>query len=292
MEPPRAGGRIFGLPMRPMLADCAPSGRIRLDALARWVQDVAYADIEDAGLESAAVWVIRRTSIRVQRFPRFGERFRVETFASGIGRMWAERRTTVRPITSDESAEPAAESGLRQWRGPLRRKGHVWEIGRERHNGQAADHGADDLTETPVVEAATIWIHLDPVRRVPTPLTQSEISVYADAAGDRRFSHRLAHPKPDQMDALSESAWTFRRSDLDLADHVNNAAYWEPLEEELLVGPEPGPIDAEIEYRVPAQPGPVRVLSGGCYRWLADPASDEVLASMMLMNARTTSGSN
>ena len=48
------------------------SGRVRLDGLARWLQDVAYADVEDAGLAERAVWVVRRTRIRVERFPREG----------------------------------------------------------------------------------------------------------------------------------------------------------------------------------------------------------------------------
>ena len=89
------GGRAFGQERRPGFADCAPSGRMRLDAIAGWLQDIAYADVEDAGLAQAAVWVVRRTRIRVHRWPRFGERFALTTFCSGLGRMWAERRTDV-----------------------------------------------------------------------------------------------------------------------------------------------------------------------------------------------------
>src|SRR5947207_3279817 len=88
-------GRVFTNSTRAGLADCAPSGRIRLDALARWLQDVAYDDVEDAGVAGAAVWVVRRTRIAVARFPRFGERFSLRTFCSGFGRAWAERRTTI-----------------------------------------------------------------------------------------------------------------------------------------------------------------------------------------------------
>src|SRR5579884_3504772 len=90
-----ADGRVFSQGLRPGLADCAPSGRVRLDALARWLQDVAYADVEDAGLADAAVWVLRRTRIKVTRWPRFGGEFALATWCSGIGRMWAERETTV-----------------------------------------------------------------------------------------------------------------------------------------------------------------------------------------------------
>ena len=94
---PRPDGvRAFSGPALATISDCAPSGRVRLDALARWLQDVAYADVLDVGLESVALWVVRRTRIRVNRWPRFGERVELTTFCTGLGRMWAERRTDVR----------------------------------------------------------------------------------------------------------------------------------------------------------------------------------------------------
>ena len=91
---PPSSGRIFEQAVRPGLADAAPSGRVRLDALARWLQDVAYADVDDAELIGAAVWVVRRLRLVVAGFPRFGETVSMSTFCSGLGRMWAERRTT------------------------------------------------------------------------------------------------------------------------------------------------------------------------------------------------------
>ena len=100
-----AEGRVFCIHRRPQLADCAPSGRIRLDALARWMQDIAFADVEDVGLERVAIWVLRRSRIRVTRASRvFGEHCEVRTFCSGIGRMWAERRTTVVLSGADDAA--------------------------------------------------------------------------------------------------------------------------------------------------------------------------------------------
>ena len=100
-------GRAYSARFRPGLGDCAPGGRIRLDGLARWLQDVAYADVEDAQLHFSAVWVVRRTRISVRRFPRFADHCTAMTFCSGLGRMWAERRTT---ITVEGCAEPAVEA--------------------------------------------------------------------------------------------------------------------------------------------------------------------------------------
>jgi acyl-ACP thioesterase len=232
-------GRVFERSMWPGLGDCAPSGRIRLDALARWFQDVAYADVEDAGLERAAVWVVRRTRIRVQRFPRFAERFAVRTFCSGVGRMWAERRTSIRRVGEE-----------------------------------AGD-----------VEAQSLWVHLDPAKRRPTPLSEAELAVYGGAGALRRVSARLRHPGPSE--AQESSSWTFRATDCDLADHVNNAAYWEPLEEELIGGPEPVRIDAEIEFRAPSQPGRKRILARGPRRWITE-RDGEPLASVLVSELELT----
>jgi acyl-ACP thioesterase len=81
--------------MRPGIADATAGGRCRLDAIARWLQDVAYADLVDAGFEGRGAWIVRRTRIRVEAFPRFGEDLTLRTFCSGIGRFSAERRTSI-----------------------------------------------------------------------------------------------------------------------------------------------------------------------------------------------------
>jgi acyl-ACP thioesterase len=75
------------------LGDVDPSGRLRLDAVARYLQDVASDDAADAGLDRA--WVARRTLIDVQQPAVLGERLELTTFCSGTGRSWAERRTSV-----------------------------------------------------------------------------------------------------------------------------------------------------------------------------------------------------
>lgn len=248
LRPLAPGGRTFSVRRRPGFADCAPSGRMRLDALACWLQDVAYADVEDAGLAAAAVWVVRRTRMRINRFPRFGERFRCTTFCSGLGRMWAERRTDV-----------MGEDGERR--------------------GVETEPG-----ERPDVEAVSLWVHLDAGSWRPVPLTEAEIETYGPSVVDRRVSARLRHPTPNGgADREETSSWTFRRTECDIADHVNNAAYWQPLEEELLAGPEPDPagIDAEIEYRTPAQAGDHRLRSEGDWRWILGPDGD-LHASMLL----------
>jgi acyl-ACP thioesterase len=64
--------------------------------MARWLQDIAYEDLVNAGFEGRGAWIVRRTRIRVESFPRFGEDLELRTFCSGIGRFSAERRTSIR----------------------------------------------------------------------------------------------------------------------------------------------------------------------------------------------------
>src|SRR3954454_14530809 len=92
---PPADAQVFRHPAVAGLADVAPSGRVRLDAIARWLQDAALADVVASGLNGGGVWVLRRLRLRVARFPRFGDALEVATFCSGTGALVAERRSTI-----------------------------------------------------------------------------------------------------------------------------------------------------------------------------------------------------
>jgi acyl-ACP thioesterase len=229
---PPADGRVFRHPAAAGLADVAPSGRARLDAIARWLQDAALADVVDSGLDGGGVWVLRRLRLVVARFPRFGEAVEVATFCSGTGALVAERRSTVR----------AAGAAL--------------------------------------VEAVALWVHLDPDGAHPRPLPDGFEAVYGATAAGRRVRARLRHPGEPPA-AAAPRPWRFRAADLDLAGHVNNAVYWQVVEEEL-VGTEPdGAAAVEIEYRTPGDVGDAVVLAADGMRWIA-AGGGEVLATVRL----------
>jgi acyl-ACP thioesterase len=241
-------GRVFGQVMRPGLADCAPSGRMRLDSIARWMQDIAYADVDDAGVAGHAFWILRRTRIRVIRFPEINEPHLVRTFCSGVGRLVAERRTVIASMDDPDRAD---------------------------------------------VETASMWVHLDPVSHRPSRITQEEFDKLANNGyGERPVSHRLTHPRPEPGSGVKLLDWRFRRVDTDVADHVNNTVYWEPLEEELLATAPtasggapaaPTPVDAELEFRDGAQPGVAHWMADGPdVRFIVDDAQ-ELLATMALL---------
>jgi acyl-ACP thioesterase len=93
--PPPAAGRVFtaGYPIR--RTDVTPGGRLRLDALARYLQDAAEDDVAESGLREPYDWLVRKAVLTVRGYPRRGQRLRLATFCSAIGPRWAERTTTV-----------------------------------------------------------------------------------------------------------------------------------------------------------------------------------------------------
>lgn len=220
--------RIFEASRVVRLGDADRSGRLRLDALARHLQDVATDDSLDSGMVDAPiVWVVRRAAIRIGRWPRYLERLGYTTFCSGTGPRWAERRT---------SARGSAGGSL---------------------------------------EAAVLWAGLDPASGRLTPLPDLFYKVWGDGDG-RQVSARLAHPAPPA--GAEARPWATRASDLDVMGHVNNAAHWEAVEDEL-ARRLPGriPVAAECEYRLPLdlddRVGVVTSVEGGSLRlWLLSDA--------------------
>src|SRR4051794_27433638 len=202
LVPASEAGRVFCHRATVALGDVSPAGRARLDAIARWLQDAAWADWVDAGLDDGGVWIVRRLHLRVERFPRFNDALEVATFCSGTGRLWAERRSTV--------------------------------------------SGPDGV----LIEAGAVWVHLDARGARPRPLPAGFEAVYGAAAAARRVGARLAHPAEPPAGATARP-WHFRAADLDLADHVNNAVYWQAIEEELVQAEPASGLVAEIEHRAP-----------------------------------------
>ncbi|MET0767732.1 MAG: acyl-ACP thioesterase domain-containing protein [Aeromicrobium sp.] len=226
-----ASGRVFEERLLPGVADADGGGRVRLDALARWLQDVAYHDLLDAGFQRAGVWVVRRSRIRVDAFPRFGEPVALSTFCSGLGRFSAERRTSIRGAGS-------------------------------------------------AVEAVALWVWLDAGTLRPARFPAPFVDVYAASADGRGANVRLRHPEPPGD--CEPRPFAFRATDVDVAGHVNNSHYWAVLEEEL-AGTPPERIDAEIEYREPAEPGRSLVLGDGD-RWWVTTAAGDVQASIVQLD--------
>src|SRR5262249_46351715 len=89
------------------LSDTDATGRLRLDAVARYLQDTAADDILDAGwAPDEHIWVVRRTTLKVER-PFVGDAWvELDTWCAGIAAAAAARRTT---IAGDHGGRAEAE---------------------------------------------------------------------------------------------------------------------------------------------------------------------------------------
>jgi acyl-ACP thioesterase len=88
-------GRVFRAERGVRTTDVTPSGRLRLDALARYLQDVAEDDVADSGWEEPCGWLLRKCAVSLRRWPAHGDPVQLRTYCSGLGPRWAERTTTV-----------------------------------------------------------------------------------------------------------------------------------------------------------------------------------------------------
>lgn len=201
-----ASGRVFEGVRRVRVGDVSPAGRLRLDAVTLYLQDLSADDTADAALPDAEAWVVRKTVIEVRVFPRYLEALELATWCSGTGSHWAERRISM-----------------------------------------VGDQGGR-------VEAATTWVHVDLGTGRPKRISEGFLARYGEAAAGRRMKARLEHPDPPA--AAPRRPWPLRFTDFDVLAHVNNAAYWEAVEEALAERRDlRAPLRAEVEHRTAIERG-------------------------------------
>jgi acyl-ACP thioesterase len=191
-------GRVVTIARHVGLSDVRPDSTVRLDALARFLQDVADRDAETAALDGG-VWVLRRLSIELAHIPRFRADVALHTWCSGVGARWAERRTDV------------------------------------------------DYGEVGCARAVGLWVHVDRRTGAPARLPPGFDEQWGRTANGRRVRAALRHSAPDP--SATVESWPLRVTDLDVLGHVNNAAYWVPIEEELARRGAPRVTRAEMEFR-------------------------------------------
>jgi acyl-ACP thioesterase len=92
-DPP--SGRVYHAGRLVRGTDVTPAGQLRLDAIARYLQDVAEDDVKDAAWDEPQDWLLRRCELAIAACPARGEEVRLRTFCSGLGPRWAERTTTL-----------------------------------------------------------------------------------------------------------------------------------------------------------------------------------------------------
>jgi len=199
LVPPPLSGRTFYSTRRIRLADRDGQGRLRLDAVARFFQDVATDDVDETGWGAPEhLWVVRRMRIDVVT-PLLDDReVELLTWCSGTAALAAGRRLSL--------------TGNRGGR----------------------------------IELDSVWIHLG---RDARPARIAGFDTYAESAAGRVVSTRLELPEPRGNGR--RELWPLRVSDIDLLGHMNNAVYWQAVEQTMLrTGLNPRrPLRAQLDYR-------------------------------------------
>jgi acyl-ACP thioesterase len=93
--PDPASGRVFTTARTVRSTDVTPAGRLRFDALARYLQEAAEDDLAGTGWDAPYDWLLRRCAVSVRGYPVRGEQVGLRTYCSATGPRWAERTTTL-----------------------------------------------------------------------------------------------------------------------------------------------------------------------------------------------------
>ena len=207
-------GRTFEHKRTIRLGDVTPKGRLRLDAAARYLQDIATDDALDGGYDDPHGWVVRRTEMWVGAFPKYLDTIKLTTWCGGVGSHWAERRTRIEIV--------------------------------------------NDTGSTVALEAASLWVRVDLQTLKPLALSNRFRELIGEAANGRRVSARLlvGRDLPDADGSQTAFDIPLRFSDFDAVGHLNNAVYWEALEEYLAMHRDRrAPMHATVEHHVSVEPG-------------------------------------
>ena len=122
--------------------------------------------------------------------------------------------------------------------------------------------GAPDAP--PAIEAAALWVRVDLNTLKPLPLSDRFRELIGEAAAGRKVSARLLVGRnvPTDVQSVPRVDVPLRFSDFDAIGHLNNAVYWEPLEEYLGGHRERrAPLHATVEHHRSVEPGAVMTVS-------------------------------
>ena len=122
-----------------------------------------------------------------------------------------------------------------------------------------------------VIDGVSLWVQIDVDTGRPSRLGDDFHAIYGEAAAGRVVSSKLALPRPPS-EPLASEPWTFRITDIDPFDHVNNAAQWALVEELLARRALPRIGTGEVEYLAPSDPAGFLVISDdGRELWFGEP---------------------
>ena len=217
------GARFFEATYRVRTGDVDQDMRVRLDAVARYLQDVANDNIEATELgDSDPFWIVRRTVVDVIKPISWPATVTAQRWCGSLSTRWTNMRVrlTAEHQTNRFNPEPR-ESGL--------------------------------------IETEAFWINVND-QGMPSRISDDAFELLSSMTDEHRLRWKSLNPEkaPDAEGASADDReHVLRSTDFDPFKHLNNAAYLEAVEDELVEHLDliDGPHRLVIEYLRPIVPG-------------------------------------
>ena len=250
----KVGARFFETDFRVRTDDVDQEMRVRLDAIARYLQDAANDNLAATEFaETAPYWIVRRTIIDVLEPITWPSDFHVERWCGASSTRWTNMRVRL-----------TAESQTNRFNPEPRPNGHV--------------------------ETEAFWINVNE-QGMPSRITDSALELLNSMTDEHRLRWKAMNPEKapaaGEVD-LPDREHVLRVTDFDPFRHLNNAAYLEAVEDELTGHTDliDVPHRAIVEYLRPITPGTPITLrrkrdAEVLYLWMLIPGSggEEVVAA-------------
>ena len=206
LAPRAADSRAFttGWPVR--TGDVDPDNRLRFDGVARYLQDVAWENLQATFFKDTdPMWIVRRTVIDVVSPVIWPGNVELERWCDAMSTRWTDMRVR---ITGDDGG---------------------------------------------LIETMGFWINISSTTGMPTRISDTALAFLAETTAEQRLRWRPWLTEPAPPESESDKVFPLRATDIDQYNHVNNAAYWHAVEEQLVDLPKltVGPHRAIIEYVAP-----------------------------------------
>ncbi|WP_440220856.1 acyl-[acyl-carrier-protein] thioesterase [Dietzia sp. MNB45] len=238
LEPPPSPEAGFSTRRRVRTGDVDPQRRLRLDSVARYLQDIAADNLDATGhARTDPFWIVRRTVIDVIEPISWPATVGLQRWCSGLSSRWANMRVRLTVEDSEASEDPEGPDGM-----PA--------------PGTAAP--GPPTARGGLVETEAFWINVT-AAGLPARISDSGMASLAGTTDIHRlrWAGLTQDCPPERPGEPQDRPHLLRSTDFDPLQHVNNAAYLAVVEDELLQHPDllQRPHRVVIEYLRPVTPG-------------------------------------
>lgn len=216
----RPDARFFEANYRVRTGDIDQEMRLRLDGLSRYLQDIANDNIEVTDFHTSdPFWIVRRTVIDVIRPISWPGDVKLQRWCGSLSTRWTNMR--VRVTSTHET---------------------------NRFNPERREDG--------LIETEAFWINVND-QGMPSRLSDAALEMLGQSALEHRLKWKSMNTAKAPEAPGTDRDHVLRATDFDPFKHLNNAAYWAAVEDELLDHPDlvEGPHRAVIEYLRAIAPG-------------------------------------